>query len=323
MHGIRLLGMYVGVNLVLVKTQKKDEDQMDEENTSDNTMPPLENIVEQPFSSLSFSISVPTFQTTLATLSNSLSKPPPQPLLMNTPPPIFPPFPPPCIPQDVFPCPPFPPPIFTPPQIPLLPPPPPSLPLHAVSFNTTCNITPLFSLPHPTTVISTPPISLFSNNVHALPLPTPPLNNIHHSVPLPCPTPPLNNIHHSVPLPCPTPLNNIHHSVPLPCPTPPLNNIHHSVPLPCPTPPLNNIHHSVVPLPCPTPPLLPPAYFSFSCDDNQVTEDVIISDEGKLKVEINKDDIENEREDETGFIEVFDYHHCPPINTPSLPPLNI
>ena len=283
--------MYIGVNLVPVKIQKKDEDQMDEENTSDNTMPPLENIVEQSSSSSLFSISVPTFQTTL---SNSLSKPPPRPLLMNTPPPIFPPFPPPCIPQDVFPCPPFPPPIFTPPQIPLLPPPPPSLPLHAVSFNTTCNITPLFSLPHPTTVISsnsTPPISLFSNNVHTLPLPTPPLNNIHHSVPLPCPTPPLNNIHHSVPLSCPTP-------------------------------PLNNIHHSV-PLSCSTPPLLPPAYFSFSCDDNEVTEDVIISDEGKLKVEIKKDDIENEREDETGFIEVFDYHHCPPINTPSLPPLNI
>ena len=112
---------------------------------------------------------------------------------MNTPP-IFPPFPPPCIPQDIFPCTPFPPPIFTPPQIPLLPPPSPGLPLHAVSFNTTCNITPLFSLPHPTTVISsnsTPSISLFSNNVHALPLPTAPLNNIHHSVPLSCPTPPL------------------------------------------------------------------------------------------------------------------------------------
>ena len=27
MHGIRLLGMYIGVNLVPVKTQKKDEDQ--------------------------------------------------------------------------------------------------------------------------------------------------------------------------------------------------------------------------------------------------------------------------------------------------------
>ena len=63
-------GYVHGVNLVPVKIQKKDEDQMDEENTSDNTMPPLENIVEQSSSSSSFSISVPTFQTTL---SNSLS----------------------------------------------------------------------------------------------------------------------------------------------------------------------------------------------------------------------------------------------------------
>ena len=45
---------------------------MDEENTSDNTMPPLENIVEQPSSSSSFSISVPMFSNHSIKLSLSL-----------------------------------------------------------------------------------------------------------------------------------------------------------------------------------------------------------------------------------------------------------